>query len=179
MAHEPITPGRVFSGLLEENGPQAAAWIRGGTGAPYLSGLVKFYETFYGGVLIEAELFGLPDEETAGSAGFYAMHIHTSGSCAGPCGVCSQAGRHYAPTCAAHPGHAGCLLPLLSCQGYAWLAFYDKRLTLPEIIGSSVVIRPLRGDPASRSSGDSKAPIGCGVIRMDNGEEMPENYQIS
>ena len=92
MAHEPITPGRVFSGLLEENGPQAAAWIRGGTGAPYLSGLVKFYETFYGGVLIEAELFGLPDEETAGSAGFYAMHIHTSGSCAGPCGVCSQAG---------------------------------------------------------------------------------------
>ena len=38
------------------------AWVTGGTMAPMLSGLVKFYHTPYGGTLIEAELFGLSPE---------------------------------------------------------------------------------------------------------------------
>lgn len=57
------------------------AWVTGRGANSGLSGLVKFYDTPYGGILIEAEVFGLPNIETAGSSDFYAMHIHESGDC--------------------------------------------------------------------------------------------------
>ena len=66
-----VTPALVFSQLLKNNQPQAAAWVTGNTSAPQLSGLVKFYDTPYGGVLIESELFGLPNIQTSGSSDFY------------------------------------------------------------------------------------------------------------
>ena len=52
------TPRIPFIQILENDRPQAMAWVTGGSQAPQLSGLVKFYDTPYGGVLIEAELFG-------------------------------------------------------------------------------------------------------------------------
>ncbi len=165
MAKQPITPGRIFSDLLEENEPQAMAWVQGGPDAPYLSGLVKFYETFYGGVLIEAELFGLPDAGMESATSFYGIHIHENGDCSDPQAGYPATGNHYNPGRTAHPGHAGDLPPVLSYQGYAWSSFYDKRLTLPEIIGKSVVIHQMRDDFTSQPSGDSGAKIGCGVIR--------------
>ena len=67
MADKQMTPGEVFAEILEDNEPLAMAWVTGGTAAPALSGLVKFYETPYGGTLIEAELFGLPDRMQPGS----------------------------------------------------------------------------------------------------------------
>lgn len=76
-----VTPGLVFFQLLKNTQPQAAAWVTGNTLTPQLSGLVKFYDTPYGGVLIEYELFGLPDIQTSGSSDFYAMHIHENGDC--------------------------------------------------------------------------------------------------
>lgn len=75
------TPRLAFVHLLEENRPQAMAWVRGGSSNPDLSGLVKFYDTPYGGILIEAEFFGLPDISKQNSSDFYAMHIHESGDC--------------------------------------------------------------------------------------------------
>lgn len=168
MSENKTTPGRIFSELLEENKPEAMAWVRGGSKAPYLSGLVKFYETFYGGVLIEAEIFGLPDANVLGSSDFYGMHIHENGDCSGPDDGFPATGDHYNPTNQEHPYHSGDLLPLFSYQGYAWLAFYDKRLTLPEIIGKSVVIHLMRDDLTSQPSGDSGMKIGCGDIRLVN-----------
>ena len=76
-----ITPRLTFLELLRKNQPQAAAWVTGSPDAPQLSGLVKFYDTPYDGVLIEAELFGLPNIRSSGSSDFYGMHIHEYGDC--------------------------------------------------------------------------------------------------
>ena len=58
MQTNQITPRMAFTNLLAENRPQAMAWVTGNSKAPQLSGLVKFYHTPYGGVLVEAEFFG-------------------------------------------------------------------------------------------------------------------------
>lgn len=159
-----FTPRITFNHILESNRPRAAAWVTGGSAEPQLSGLVKFFDTPYGGVLAEAEIFGLPDAEAA--SGFYAMHIHAHGDCSDDF---AHTGDHYNPTGAAHPGHAGDLIPLLSNQGYAWLAFYDKRFTIEDIIGRSVIIHSQPDDFTSQPSGNSGAKIGCGVIRRETG----------
>ena len=90
-----FTPRITFTNLLESNRPRAAAWVTGNSAGPQLSGLVKFFETPYGGVLVEAELFGLPDAEDAASTDFYAMHIHEYGDCSD---AFAHTGDHYNPT---------------------------------------------------------------------------------
>lgn len=157
-----VTPRLTFSELLRRNQPQAAAWVTGSPDAPQLSGLVKFYDTPYGGVFIEAEIFGLPNIRSAGSSDFYAMHIHEHGDCSQHF---MKTGPHYNPAGQPHPMHAGDLLPLLGSQGYAWETFYDKRFSVSDILGRSVVIHANRDDFTSQPAGDSGAKIGCGVIR--------------
>lgn len=156
------TPRLIFIRLLEENEPKAMAWVTGGDSAPRLSGLVKFYDTPYGGVLIEAEIFGLPNIKTQGSSDFYAMHIHQFGDCSDHF---AKTGEHYSSAPMPHPEHSGDLLPLLGNQGYAWGAFYDKRFQIKDIIGRSVVIHGGRDDFTSQPAGNSGAKIGCGVIQ--------------
>ena len=151
------TPRLTFSQLLENNRPQAVAWVQGGTQAPRLSGLVKFYNTPYGGILVEAEIFGLPN-----SSNFYGMHIHENGDCSDHF---ARTGDHYNPGGQPHPEHAGDLLPLLGNQGYAWSAFYDKRFQIRDILGRSIIIHAMPDDFATQPSGNSGAKIGCGVIR--------------
>lgn len=156
------TPRLAFVQLLKDNRPQATAWVRGGSAYPQISGLVKFYDTPYGGVLVEAEVFGLPDISVQGSSDFYAMHIHQNGDCSGNF---TQTGEHYNPAMQPHPEHDGDLLPLLGNQGYAWGAFYDKRFRVRDILGRSVVIHSRRDDFTSQPSGDSGDKIACGIIR--------------
>lgn len=161
MQNQNATPRLTFLHLLENTKPRAMAWVRGNSQAPSLSGLVKFYETPYGGVLVEAEVFGLPNISTPRSSNFYAMHIHENGECTGDF---SSAGGHYNPTGMLHPMHAGDLMELLGNQGYAWCAFYDKRFTIEEILGRSVIIHAQPDDFFSQPAGNSGARIGCGVI---------------
>lgn len=156
------TPRLTFSQLLENNRPQAVAWVQGGTQAPKLSGLVKFYNTPYGGILVEAEIFGLPNQSVPNSSNFYGMHIHENGDCSDHF---ARTGDHYNPGGQPHPKHAGDLLPLLGNQGYAWSAFYDKRFQIRDILGRSVIIHAMPDDFATQPSGNSGAKIGCGVIR--------------
>ena len=59
--------------------PDAVAKIHGGEQAPCLKGSVKFYQ-LPGGVLVEAELTGLPSQPPSG---FFAFHIHEKGDCSG------------------------------------------------------------------------------------------------
>ena len=155
------TPATTFAGLVAENRPQGAAWVGGAAAAARLSGLVKFYDTIYGGVLIETEIFGLPNISSQGSSDFYALHIHETGDCSHQF---AKTGNHYNPAGLPHPQHAGDLLPLLGNQGYAWGAFYDKRFQIKDILGRSVVIHRNRDDFTSQPAGDAGEKIGCGVI---------------
>ncbi len=168
MADRQKTPGDLFAEILEDNEPMALAWVTGGAQAPLLSGLVKFYQTPYGGTLIEAELFGLPDRLSVGNSDFYGMHIHENGDCKNSF---QNTGAHFNPSDASHPHHAGDLLPLFANQGYAWISFYDKRFTIPQILGKSVVIHQMPDDFHSQPAGNSGDKIGCGVIQLVNKQD--------
>lgn len=158
-----ITPAQHFVWMMQNIQPTATAWIIGSRDYPNLSGLVKFYNTDYEGILITAEVFGLPNVSLPGSTDFYAMHIHEFGDCALPF---NRTGSHYTRDNELHPNHTGDLLPLLGNQGYAWCAFYDKRFDIPEIIGRSVVIHSMSDDFHTQPAGNSGEKIGCGVIRQ-------------
>lgn len=160
-----FTPRLTFNQILENNRPEATAWVTGNSQEPQLSGLVKFFTTPYGGVLVESEIFGLPNVSEEGSTRFYAMHIHEYGNCSDNF---TKTGDHYNPTNQPHPDHAGDLIPLLSNQGYAWSAFYDKRFTIADILGRSVIIHAMPDDFMTQPSGNSGAKIACGVIRPEN-----------
>lgn len=162
MAHYEVTPRISFTGLLAYERPEATAWVTGNANNPQISGLVKFYQTSYGGILVEAEVFGLPNIATSNSSDFYAMHIHEFGVCRGNF---DSAGGHYNPDSALHPAHAGDMPPVLANQGYAWMAFYDKRFTIEEIIGKSVIIHAAADDFRTQPAGDSGMRIACGEIR--------------
>ena len=127
------TPRLPFSELLRKNQPQAAAWVTGNTNAPQLSGLVKFYETPYEGILIEAELFGLPNIHTSGSSNFYAMHIHENGDCSWHF---TKTGEHYNPQNQPHPQHAGDLLPLWGIKGMRGKPFMINAFLFPIFLGA-------------------------------------------
>lgn len=157
------TPSDHFTYLLSQREPRAIAWMQGNASYPQLAGSVKFYETSYGGVLVEAEIFGLPNIKTPGSSNFYAMHIHETGNCARPF---NQTGSHYNPDNMPHPQHAGDMPPLMGNQGYAYLVFYDKRFSIDEIIGRSVIIHSMADDFVSQPAGNSGDKIGCGTIRF-------------
>lgn len=157
-----VTPGMIFVDILRRGVPDAEAWIRGNAHNPQLRGVVRFYSTPYAGVLIEAEIFGLPNINTQFSSDFYAMHIHEKGDCTLPFG---NTGDHYNPTEEKHPDHAGDMLPLMGNQGYAWLSFYDKRFTLPDIMGRSVIIHKMPDDFTSQPSGNAGEKIACGIIQ--------------
>lgn len=68
-----LTPGMIFTDILRNKKPEAVSWVGGNTQNPQLSGVVQFFETPYQGVLIEAEIFGLPNIREKGSSDFYAM----------------------------------------------------------------------------------------------------------
>lgn len=157
-----VTPGMIFTDILRNGRPKALAWIRGNAQNPQLSGIVKFFATPYAGVLVEAEIFGLPNGREQASSDFYALHIHEAGDCTMPF---DKTGDHYNPTGEPHPGHAGDLMPLMGNQGYAWTAFYDKRFGIPEITGRSVIIHSRPDDFTTQPSGGAGEKIGCGVIR--------------
>ncbi len=161
---EDITPGMIFTDTLRNKNPQALAWMRGNAQNPQLSGIVKLFDTPYSGVLIEVEIFGLPNIATQFSSDFYAMHIHEKGDCTMPF---DKTGDHYNPTNKQHPQHAGDLIPLMGNQGYAWLAFYDKRFMIKDIIGRSIIIHKMPDDFMSQPSGNAGEKIGCGVIRQN------------
>lgn len=156
-----MTPGMIFADTVRNKKPDAVAWIRGNERNPQLSGAVMFFSTPYAGVLVEAEIFGLPNISEQSSSDFYAMHIHQNGDCSLPF---DRTGDHYNPSGEAHPQHAGDMLPLMGNQGYAWTAFYDKRFMVPELVGRSVVIHEMQDDFKSQPSGGAGGKIGCGVI---------------
>lgn len=149
----------LYGSILSRHIPKAVAWVQGNRENPKLSGVVSFYSTMRRGILISTEIFGLPDKEN--KTGFYGMHIHQYGNCEKDF---SQTGSHYNPGNIMHPMHAGDLPPLLSNHGYAWMAFYDDRFSIDDVIGRSVIIHGQRDDFYTQPAGDSGEKIACGVI---------------
>lgn len=157
------TPSIYFTQILRNAAPAAIAWIKGNSDNPQLSGSVKFYKTPYQGILIEAEIFGLPNISKPGSSNYYAMHIHSNGDCSK---AFTQTGEHFSKRELPHPEHSGDLLPLIGNQGYAWSAFYDKRINIEDIENRSVVIHARPDDFTTQPSGNAGEKIGCGIIRL-------------
>ena len=141
--------------------PDAVAQVRGGSGAPQLSGCIQFYQEI-GCVLIVARVSGLPQDSETGFLGF---HIHEGSSCSGS--EYSETGSHYSPNGLPHPKHAGDLPPLLMCQGNAYLSFKTDRFTVKEILGRTIVIHSDPDDFHSQHSGNAGRRIACGIIQKD------------
>ena len=151
----------VLTRIIRRNKPDAIAVIKGNRQYPQLEGSIRFFRTPYEGVLVCAEVSGLPDRRSRMRSDFFAMHIHEQGDCSH---AFENVGMHYNPESMPHPYHAGDLPPLLSNDGYAWTAFYDERFTIGEIIGKSVIIHSQSDDFRSQPSGDAGEKIACGEI---------------
>lgn len=145
--------------------PEAYADIQGTVSYPEIHGRVTFYEVF-GGTVVMAEIYGLPDEDNEDAGHFFGFHIHEGDSCTGDASdPLKDTGGHYNPEGWDHPEHAGDLPSLLSTRGAAWIAVYTGRIHPEDVIGKTVVIHLLPDDFHTQPSGDSGEKIACGVIR--------------
>lgn len=158
-----ITPRLNFMKLLTSNSPRAVARLQGDGIFSKIWGDVYFYPVVNGGILVEAEVFNLPDSARLDAPAFYAFHVHEHGDCSQRF---TKTGEHYNPQGEKHPMHIGDLPPILSNDGYAWLAFYDSRLELYDIESRSLVIHRYPDDFTTQPSGNAGTKIACGVIRI-------------
>lgn len=153
--------------LFVDNRPRAYAQIHGNADYPNVQGAVYFYEAHNGGILVEAEIFGLPDFGNPDFHAFYGFHIHENGDCSDQF---KNAGGHYNPMNRRHPYHAGDMPPLLSANGYTWMSFYNDALELYDIVGKSIIIHRNPDDFTTQPSGNAGEMIGCGVIQLTDEE---------
>lgn len=163
-------PARLLSALRRR--PQAAAVITGGESHPTLSGTVRFYQTA-DGVLVCAEICGLPHSGQPCQSRVFGFHIHEGGSCTGSmadpfAGTMS----HYNPGGCDHPHHAGDLPPLFENDGTALSLFLTDRFSVDDVLGRTVVIHDQPDDFTTQPSGNSGTKIACGVIRRLAGSNL-------
>jgi len=155
---------RFLRALMEQQ-PAAEASIRGDSMHPSIRGTVSFYRA-NDGVLVAAEIAGLPKGTGTCDAPVLGFHIHSAGKCSGNTSdPFADAGPHYNPHDCPHPQHAGDLPPLFSNDGFSWLVFYTNRFKVEEIIGRSVIVHDSPDDFTSQPAGNSGKKIACGVIQ--------------
>ena len=157
------TSHQTLLNILCNSQPQALAWISGNAEYPRLNGMVKIYTAPHDGVLIETEIFHLPESSNGNDTAFFGFHIHETGDCSNNF---QNTGGHYNPTAQNHPYHAGDLPPLMATSGYAWTICYDGRLTVPELLGKSVIIHRMPDDFTTQPAGNAGEKIACGIIRQ-------------
>ena len=144
--------------------PDAVAVVKGGAENRAISGSVELYQA-KGGVLVMAEISGLPSGKGPFQSNIFAFHIHGGGECTGGGDdPFSNAGTHYDPHHRKHPYHAGDMPPLFGAGGKAFLAFLTDRFTIGEIIGKTVVIHDSPDDFTTQPAGNAGKKIACGVI---------------
>lgn len=124
--------------------------------------MVRFFQRT-NGVIVEAEVTGLPRTET----GFFAFHIHDGTNCEGD--GFPNAGSHFNPGRTRHPGHAGDLPPLLADHGSAYMKVLTGRFHVGEVIGKTVIIHAEPDDFCSQPSGNAGSKIACGIITRSGG----------
>ncbi len=149
---------------LLQRQPQAAAVISGSDEYPDIYGLVKFYQ-LRTGVIVYAEISGLPKGSDSCSGMIFGFHIHAGTSCTGNMNdPFAGAMSHYDRDKCTHPHHAGDLPPLFGNSGKALSIFLTNRFTVNEIIGRTVIIHDNADDLMTQPSGNSGNKIACGVI---------------
>lgn len=150
--------------LLLHQRPRAWANVKGDEAHPDISGNVRFYQTSYG-VVVFAEIKGLPRGRDGCSSPIFAFHIHKGSRCAGNANdPFAEAGTHYDPQGCPHPYHAGDLPPLFGANGYAFSMFLTDRFRVADVIGKTIVIHSSPDDFTTQPSGNSGTKIACGEI---------------
>lgn len=144
--------------------PDAVAVMAGSQANGKIHGTVKFYQAARG-VLIVADIFGLPTSSEPCDKRIFAFHIHSGSSCSGnENDPFADSGTHYNPDECPHPHHAGDLPPLFSADGRAFLAFLTDRFTVDEVVGKTVIIHDRPDDFTTQPSGNAGNKIACGII---------------
>lgn len=144
--------------------PDAAAVLSGSAAYPALRGLVRFYQT-RGGVLVVAEVRGLPAPDDPCQSPVFGFHIHGGGSCSGnEQDPFADALTHYDPDSCPHPHHAGDLPPLFGNGGTAFSAVLTDRFTVRDVLGRSVIIHSQADDFTTQPAGNAGTKIACGII---------------
>lgn len=144
--------------------PSAVAFVRGDSLHQEINGKVRFYQTPKG-VIVVAEISGLPVPEQKCGNDIFAFHIHSGGSCTGNDeDAFADVGTHYNPTDCPHPYHAGDMPPLFSANGTAFLAFLTDRFDVNKIIGKTVILHDSPDDFSTQPSGNAGKKIACGEI---------------
>ena len=145
--------------------PHARARIFGSSKHPAIHGTVYFYQTKWG-VLVAAEVSGLPAPVGRCTSGIFGFHIHSGSRCTGNTSdLFADTLSHYDPENCPHPYHAGDLPPLFGNHGYAFQVFLTDRFSVREIINRTVVIHSEPDDFTSQPSGHSGEKIACGEIK--------------
>ena len=107
---------------------QAAASVTGSERFPGISGAVWFYQTGEG-VIVCAEIRGLPDDGDPCQARIFGFHIHKGTDCGGNMDdPFADVMSHYNPNNCEHPYHAGDLPPLFGAGGLALCACLTKEM---------------------------------------------------
>ncbi|MBO5199597.1 MAG: superoxide dismutase family protein [Lachnospiraceae bacterium] len=145
--------------------PQAWARLAGSEEYPEIRGLVRFYQTMYGTVVV-TEVMGLPNPAGGCDSPIFGYHIHEGGDCGGNMSdPFADSMTHYNPHDCPHPYHAGDLPPLFGAKGYAFAMGLTDRFQVDEIVGKTVIIHASPDDFTTQPSGNSGAKIACGVIQ--------------
>ena len=145
--------------------PSAVAKIQGSESYPGVSGEVTFHQTS-AGVLVSAQVAGLPTSDGDCAGRFFAFHIHSGSACTGDENdPFANALTHYNPYGCEHPDHAGDLPPLLGNHGYALAVFLTDRFSVSEVIGKTVIVHSDPDDFTSQPSGNAGEKIACGEIK--------------
>ena len=143
---------------------RAAAAVSGGKNYPDLHGTVTF-NAISEGILVTAQITGLPDQNDCCGYGVYGFHIHSGSACTGTEeNEFADADGHFNPKGCPHPYHAGDMPPLFGNHGMAYMSFLTDRFTLEEIIGKTVIVHLHPDDFTTQPSGNSGTMIACGVI---------------
>lgn len=144
--------------------PNAVAIVNGSRAYPHIRGIVRFYKVA-SGVMVRAELAGLPKGNDQCDSPIFAIHIHSVGDCSenGSEPFPNTMG-HYNPRNCPHPYHAGDMPPLFSAGGRAVSVFLTDRFTIDEIFEKSIIIHSSPDDFTSQPSGNSGTKIACGII---------------
>lgn len=144
--------------------PDAVAVLRGRTENSGIYGTVQFYQAT-SGVLIVADILGLPAASEVCKSHIFAFHIHSGSDCSGnEEDPFANAGSHYNPSGCPHPYHAGDMPPLFGVEGRAFLAFLTDRFNVNEILGKTVIVHDGIDDFTTQPSGNAGNKIACGII---------------
>ncbi len=145
--------------------PDARAVVSGSPEHPQIHGIVRFYQTAQG-VLVAAEVSGLPQGTEPCSQRFFGFHIHSGSQCRGTSeDPFADADGHYNPDGCPHPSHRGDLPPLLGNHGRALQVFLTDHFRVREVLGRTVIVHAGVDDFTSQPSGNAGAMIACGEIR--------------